>query len=78
VIFRKFDNTEAGIRVEREEDNKVKDDDRHLLKNEVGTFAPLEVIYIILYSLMNVSSGKIELVCIYYIYSHFYIFSFLY
>lgn len=64
VISCKFDDAEAVKRVEHEGDNKAKDDDGHLLKDEAGTFAPLEVAHILPHSLMNVSSGKTELVCI--------------
>jgi hypothetical protein len=34
VISRKFDDAEAGKRVGREGDDKAKDDDGHLLKDE--------------------------------------------
>jgi hypothetical protein len=39
----------------RDRDDKAKDDDGHFLKDEAGTFAPLEVGHIIPHSLMNVS-----------------------
>jgi hypothetical protein len=64
VISRKFDDTEAVKRVERGGDNKDKDDDGHLLKDEAGIFTPLEVAHILPHSLMNISSGKTELVYI--------------
>ena len=63
VISRKFDDAEAGKRVGHEGDDNAKDDDGHLLRYEAGTFSPLEVAHIIPHSLMNVSSGKTELVC---------------
>jgi hypothetical protein len=62
VILRKFNDIEAGIRVGRERNDKIKNNNKHLLKNKIGTFAPLKIVYIILYSLMNVTSGKIELI----------------
>lgn len=64
VISRKFDDAEAVKRVEREGDNNAKDDDGYLLKDEAGTFAPLEVAHILPHSLVNVNSGNTELVCI--------------
>jgi hypothetical protein len=64
VISRKFDDAEAVKRVGREGSDNAKDDDGHLLKDEIGTFAALEVAHILPHSLMNVSSGKPELVCI--------------
>ena len=64
VISRKFNDAEAGKRVGCEGDDKAKDDDGHLLKDEAGTFAPLKVAHIIPHLLMNVRSGKTELVCI--------------
>lgn len=63
MISRKFDYAEAGKRVGLEGDDRAKDDDGHFLKAEAGTFAPLEVAHIIPHSLMNVSSGKTEMVC---------------
>lgn len=63
VISRKFDYAEAGKRVGLEGDDRAKDDDGHFLKDEAGTFAPLEVAHIIPHSLLNVSSGKTEMVC---------------
>jgi hypothetical protein len=63
VISRKFDYAEARKRVGREGNDKAKDEDGHFLKDEAGTFAPLEVAHIIPHSLMNVSSGKTEVVC---------------
>jgi hypothetical protein len=62
VISRKFDNIKAGKRVGREGDDKAKDNDGHLLKYEAGIFIPLEITHIISHSLINVSSGKTELV----------------
>lgn len=67
VIFRKFNNAKTGKRVGREKDDKIKNDDGHLLKNEAETFIPLEIAYIISYSLINISSGKTELIYSYYI-----------
>jgi len=64
VISGRFDNAEALKRVQRNGDDEAKDDDGHKLKREVGTFIPLEVAHILLYSLMNVGSGEGELVCV--------------
>jgi hypothetical protein len=44
VISRKFGDAEAAKRVGREGDDKAKDGDGHLLKDEAGTFAPLEAV----------------------------------
>jgi len=63
VISRTFDDGEAMRRVARNGDEEARDDDGNLLKNEGGTFAPLEVAHIILHSLTTVRSGKLELVC---------------
>jgi hypothetical protein len=67
VIFRKFNNIKTEIYIEREKNNKTKNNDKYLLKNKIETFISLKIIYIISHSLMNVSSGKIELIYIYYI-----------
>jgi hypothetical protein len=63
VITGRFDDAEARKRVEREGDEEAKDDDGNKLKNEAGTFAPLEVAHILPHSLMSVGGGEGELVC---------------
>jgi len=49
-------------RVGRDGEEKAQDDDGKFLKDEGGTFAPLEVAHIIPHSLMTVQSGMLELV----------------
>jgi hypothetical protein len=49
-------------RVGRDGEEKAQDDDGKLLKDEGGTFTPLEVAHIIPHSLMTVQSGMLELV----------------
>jgi hypothetical protein len=51
-------------RVSRQGDDNAEDDDGKLLKEESGTFVPLEVAHIIPHSIMTFSSGKTELVCL--------------
>jgi len=48
-------------RVGRDSEEKAQDDDGKFLKDEGGTFAPLEVAHIIPHSLMTVQSGMLEL-----------------
>lgn len=62
VISRVFDRDEAIRRVSRHGDHNAEDDDGKLLKEESGTFIPLEVAHVIPHSLMNFSSGRTELV----------------
>ena len=62
VISRTFDDGEAMRRVGRDGEEKAQDDDGKFLKDEGGTFAPLEVAHIIPHSLMTVQSGMLELV----------------
>ena len=50
-------------RVGREGEESAQDDDGNYLKDEGGTFAPLEVAHIIPHSLMTIQSGTTELVC---------------
>jgi hypothetical protein len=47
VISRTFDDSEAIRRVARDGDEEARDEDGNLLKNESGTFAPLEVAHIV-------------------------------
>jgi hypothetical protein len=49
-------------RVGRDGEEKAQDDDGKFLKDEGGILAPLEVAYIIPYSLMTIQSGMLELV----------------
>ena len=63
VISRRFDDGEAMRRVGREGEESAQDDDGNYLKDEGGTFAPLEVAHIIPHSLMSIQSGTTELVC---------------
>jgi hypothetical protein len=67
VIYRKFDYAEAMRRVEYDGDDNANDDDGHLLKDEAGTFASLEVAHILPHSLMS-SDGQTELVGYDYVY----------
>jgi hypothetical protein len=50
-------------RVGRDGEEKAQDDDGRFLKDEAGTFAPLEVAHIIPHSLMTSKGGMAELVC---------------
>jgi hypothetical protein len=59
VIIRKFDYIEVKECFKREGGDRA--------KNEVGIFIFLEVVYILSHSLMNIGSGKTELVYIYYV-----------
>ena len=63
IISGTFDRVEATKRVARNGDEEAQDDGGNLLKDESGTFAPLEVAHIIPHSLMTVQSGQSELVC---------------
>ena len=62
VISRTFDDGEAMRRVNLDDEEKAQDDDGKFLKDEGGTFAPLEVAHIIPHSLMSVQSGMPGLV----------------
>ena len=62
VISRIFDRGEAIKRVARDGDEEAQDDEGKLLRDESGTFAPLEVAHIIPHSLMTIPSGMLELV----------------
>ena len=62
VISRTFDDAEATRRVSRDGEEQAHDDDARYLKDESGTFAPLEVAHIIPHSLMTAQRGTLELV----------------
>jgi len=62
VISRTFDDVEATRRVDRDGEEQAQDDDGKHLKDEAGTFAPLDVAHMLPHSLMTVQSGKRELV----------------
>ena len=49
-------------RVDPGDEDKAQDDEGKALKDEGGTFAPLEVAHIIPHSLVTVQSGMLELV----------------
>lgn len=53
---------EATRRVSRDGEENAQDDDGNFLKEEAGSFAPLEVAHIIPHSLMTVQAGTMELV----------------
>lgn len=69
VVSRTFDDGEAMRRVVCDGDDEAHDDEGNLLKDESGTFVPLEVAHIIPHSLMNVGSGMLELVFSTYLYA---------
>lgn len=64
VISHSFDRDEATRRVAQDGAQDAKDDEGVPLKDEGNTFATLEVAHIIPHSLMTVSSGELNLVCI--------------
>jgi hypothetical protein len=67
VIIRKFDYIKAKERFRRERDDKTENNNKYLFKNEAGIFISLKIVYIFLYSLINVRSRRTELIDIHYI-----------